>query len=198
MFNLPSIPDIDAIHPLVIHFPVALLLVAPVFIILGIVNRSRSRCFFVCGFILMFLGTIGSFVAIASGEAAAELVERTPEIKAVLEKHQNLAESTRTFFVVMVIINAIILLLPKFFKERMQHFWIRMMNFVYLVAYAIGCIMLTNTAHQGGNLVHGLGVRAMINFDQPNSKPVPQPKMQTDSTANRILGKDSLNKKSSQ
>lgn len=34
-----------------------------------------------------------TFVAVATGEAAGKLTERTPEIKAVLENHEELAET---------------------------------------------------------------------------------------------------------
>ena len=37
MLQFPAIPSWDALHPLIIHFPIALLLIAPIFIIVGAV-----------------------------------------------------------------------------------------------------------------------------------------------------------------
>ena len=95
MLTLPPLPSWEAIHPLVVHFPIAQLLVAPLFIVIGLLRRSdRSFQFMLVALILMALGTVGTFVATSSGEAAGELAENIPQAKAVLEHHQDLAETT--------------------------------------------------------------------------------------------------------
>jgi len=44
MFQFPPIPSWDAWHPMIIHFPIALLLIAPVFILLGaLLEPARGR-----------------------------------------------------------------------------------------------------------------------------------------------------------
>ncbi len=195
MFNIPPMQDLDALHPLVVHFPIALLLVAPFLILLGLLYKKKSRCFFIAGFVVMLLGTIASFVAVASGEAAGELVDKTPEIAKILEQHEDLAEMTRNFFLVITIVNALVLLLPIFFKEKLKTLWIVIIQIVFLIAYSFCCLMIANTAHLGGQLVHGLGVKAMMNFGEPaNGKPAQfeaptidstnqaAPPIQTDST----------------
>ena len=59
MQALPPIPSWTELHPLVIHFPIALLLVAPLFIIIGmIVNPQKGRPFLIAALILMLLGTV--------------------------------------------------------------------------------------------------------------------------------------------
>jgi len=35
MLHFPPIPNWDALHPLIIHFPIALLLIAPIFVVVG-------------------------------------------------------------------------------------------------------------------------------------------------------------------
>ena len=58
MQTLPPIPAWTELHPLVIHFPIALLLVAPLFIVAGIiVNPQKGRPFLVVALSLMVLGT---------------------------------------------------------------------------------------------------------------------------------------------
>ena len=59
MLTLPPIPSWQAIHPLVVHFPIALLLIAPVFILIGIALKPERRFpFLLVALILMALGTL--------------------------------------------------------------------------------------------------------------------------------------------
>jgi uncharacterized membrane protein len=113
-------------------------------------------------FILMGLGTVGTFVAASSGEAAAELAENIPQAKAVLEHHQDLAETTEIAFSALTLIFASILFVPRVFKGQPTRATSTLLPLVFLVFYATGTITLANTAHQGGRLVHELGVHAQM------------------------------------
>jgi hypothetical protein len=77
MFQLPPIPSWAGLHPLMIHFPIALLLVAPLFIVAGaILSPRKSRPAMMAALLLMVLGTVSIFVAVESGEAAGRIAER--------------------------------------------------------------------------------------------------------------------------
>ena len=163
MLTLPPLPGWEAIHPLVVHFPIALLLVAPLFILIGLLRRpDRSFQFMLVALILMTLGTVGTFVAASSGEAAGELAENIPQAKAVLEHHQELAETTEIAFSALTLIFASILFVPRVFKAQPTRATSTLLPLVFLVFYATGTITLANTAHQGGRLVHELGVHAQM------------------------------------
>ena len=72
MIQFPPIPSWDALHPLVIHFPIALLLVVPFLIVVGaLVPPERGRAILYVALALMIAGTLGTFLAVATGEAAA-------------------------------------------------------------------------------------------------------------------------------
>ncbi|MFA6241999.1 MAG: DUF2231 domain-containing protein, partial [Candidatus Hydrogenedentales bacterium] len=116
----PPIPSWDTLHPLIVHFPIALLLVAPLFVILSLAVRKYSRPFAVCALTLMILGTIGTIVAVSTGEAGAELADRTPGVDAALEQHEELAETTRTLFIVVTAIFALIVLAPLVVKKMLD------------------------------------------------------------------------------
>jgi uncharacterized membrane protein len=158
---LPPIPSWDGLHPLVVHFPIALLLVAPVFVILGLVFRKHWSGFAVTALVLMVLGTIGAFIAVATGEAGASLVERTEAISEVLEQHEDLAETTRTVFAVLTIIFAAILIVPVALRSALKPGVNIGLNAAFLVLYAFGALLLANAAHEGGRLVHEYGVQAL-------------------------------------
>jgi len=161
MQALPPIPSWTELHPLVIHFPIALLLVAPLFIIAGIIaNPQKGRPFLIAALILMLLGTAGAFIAIATGEAAGEVAARTPALSAILERHEDLAEMTRIAFSVLTLLFAAILFLPRILKREASGATARLLPLAFLVFYGAGAVILVNTAHNGGRLVHELGVHA--------------------------------------
>jgi uncharacterized membrane protein len=89
MIEFPPIPSWDAMHPLIVHFPVALLLVVPLFLVLGGVlefrEARRGRPYLMTALVLLVLGTVATFVAIETGEAAGKVTERTAALSAVLE-----------------------------------------------------------------------------------------------------------------
>src|SRR6516162_6312096 len=162
MQALPPIPNWTELHPLVIHFPIALLLVAPLFIIAGIVmNPSKGRPFLVAALSLMVLGTVGTTVAVLTGEAAAEVAHRTAAMSAVLERHQELAETTRDIFGLLSAIFASILFVPRFLR-RETITTARILPLAFLLFYGAGTVVLVNTAHNGGRLVHEFGVHSVL------------------------------------
>lgn len=158
---MPPLPSWDGLHPLVVHFPIALLLVAPIFVILGLVVPQLWKGFALAALALMALGTLGAFVAVATGEAGAGLVERTEAISKVLEQHEDLAETARTVFVVLTIIFAAIVLAPMALRSTLKPAVNAALNAAFLLLYAFGALLLANAAHEGGRLVHEYGVQAL-------------------------------------
>ncbi len=168
MIELPPIPTWDGLHPLIVHFPIALLLIAPVFIALGMVVRKSAAQFSTAALILMALGTISAYVAVETGEAAGELATRTPQVMQVLEHHQELADTTRTVFSILTVAFAAILLAPRFLNRTIGRVPALALHSFFLVLYLAGTLVLVNTAHNGGRLVHELGVRALMDSPAQN------------------------------
>ena len=174
MLLMPPIPSWDALHPLIIHFPIALLLVAPLFIIAALlVSAPRRQAFVISALALMILGTASVYVALSTGEAAGKLAERTPQLNAVLERHENLAERTRIIFTGLTVMLAGILTVPRLVKWEPRRAMSAMILVVFLVLYGGAAQLLINTAHHGGLLVHQFGVTAMVNA--PTTAPAIQP-----------------------
>jgi uncharacterized membrane protein len=158
---LPLWPGWDAVHPLVVHFPIALLMVAPVFVLLAVIAPKHAAGLGFSGFVLLLLGTTAAFVAVETGEATAEFALHTDAIKAVLDRHQASAELTRNAFTVLTALYGLVLILPRVSKRAAQQAFRTMSNLVMLILLAAGCLLVANTGHLGGRLVHELGVRAM-------------------------------------
>jgi uncharacterized membrane protein len=171
--EFPPIPSWDGLHPLIIHFPVAVLLVAPVLVVLGAVWKKHAFGLLMAALVLMVLGTAAAYVAVETGEAAAELADRSPEINPVLHHHQQLAERTRLVFTGLTVLFAAIVLVPAFLKKEVKRPLALAVVAAFLVLYAGGALLLANTAHNGGRLVHEFGVRAFIPHAQETPAQAP-------------------------
>lgn len=163
MIQLPPIPSWDGLHPLIIHFPIALLLVAPLLVLVGaLLKPEKGRPVLYVALALMIAGTLSIFLAAATGEAAGKLAERTPQIDAVLERHEELADATRAVFSGLTAIFAAIIFGPMALQKLSGRLVSTVLPLVFLLFYGVGVLLLTNTAHNGGRLVHEFGVRAMV------------------------------------
>ena len=163
MFQLPPIPSLNGLHPLIIHFPIALLLVAPLFVLIGaVLTPPRGRSWHAAALILMVLGTASVFIAVESGEAAGKLAERSPEINIVLERHSGLAERTSYAFAGLTIAFAGILGCGRLLRRDRSRLFATVLPLAFLVAYGGAALLLANTAHNGGLLVHQLGVKSIV------------------------------------
>lgn len=158
----PPIPSWDGLHPIIIHFPIALLLVVPLIILIGVFVPKSGRAFLISAFILMLIGTVATFIAVSTGDAAGELAEHMNNVESVLEEHEELAETTRSVFTALTIVFGVILFAPMLFKKELSRVISIPLNLAFLVFYGSGVVILMNTAHQGGRLVHELGVRAVM------------------------------------
>lgn len=163
MLHFPPIPSWDGLHPLIIHFPVALLLIAPIFVVVGAaLTPAKGRPYLIAAMVLLLLGTASIFIAVETGEAAGKLAERTPAMEKVLENHQSLAQATEAVFSVLSVIFVALITVPWFLKRVDTRLTTTILPLAFLVLYVAGTLLLVNTAHNGGRLVHEFGVRAMV------------------------------------
>ena len=161
MIQIPPIPDWSQLHPLVIHFPIALLLVAPLFVIVGAaLTPASGRPFLVSALITMVIGTVSLFVALETGDATAEALFQNSQIKQVLHEHEQLAETTCILFTVLTTVFGSLVALPKVLKHELSRPLNASLLAAFLILYGTGALFLANTAHQGGRLVHEFGVDA--------------------------------------
>lgn len=165
--TLPQLPAWDAIHPLVVHFPIALLLVAPVFIVLALAMPRRRAAMVAAGAVVAVIGTAGAFLAVATGEAAEDAVPMSAAADAVLERHEELAESARLVFSVLtgaLIAAAAALAL----RPGVRHRWAAIGLGAILIGWLPAGLLLASIGHEGGRLVHEFGVHASM------AEPTPQ------------------------
>lgn len=158
---LPPIPAWTSLHPLIVHMPIAFALVAPAIWLAYLIRPSRTE-FRQMTWFFTAIAAVGSYLAVASGEASAELVMRTDAISFLIEKHEGLAETTRALLSSsMVALTTLIAI--DFVQISIFEKWRKQINWLLKIAiFALLCSAAYSTAwtgHYGGLLVHKEGVR---------------------------------------
>ncbi len=159
---LPPLPEWDAMHPVLVHLPLGVLTVVPVFLAIAAFTFPRWKCFAAAALLLMALGSAGAIVAVASGEAAIEYADRTDITAPVLEEHEDLAEWTRTYFVALTLVYGVLLGVVSAVRPLAKRGVGIALHAAVLALSLVGVLLLVNTGHLGGRLVHQYGIRAMI------------------------------------
>lgn len=156
--------EIPYLHPLVVHFPLVLLLLgagtAALYLVLGRgVWRRASLALFL-------LGTVGAWAAEETGHDLAVAVEDEPVVEQIVDRHESAAEWT-------VLVSAFaafgftglsllsLLRRPKLLAEgeeapprpKREPLWGRVLAFLPAMAAAI---LVAWTAHLGGLMVWGI------------------------------------------
>lgn len=168
MVNLtpPPLPPWEGLHPLVVHFPIALLMIVPLLVLLGLLPRIGAGLR-AAALTVMILGTAAAYVAVETGEAAGRLADRSETVEQVLEEHEELAETTRTAVTVMTAVYAAGLAVPLVLRRTVRRGKPLpggvpiIATLVFAGLWFLVCLQLANTGHLGGRLVHELGVRAI-------------------------------------
>jgi uncharacterized membrane protein len=174
MPQFPPFPTWDSLHPMIIHFPIVLLLVSPLLLLISAaLPSSKSRPYMLVALLLLLLGTGSLFLAAASGKEAATLAERGGPVDAVLEFHEDLATQTEIVFSVLSVVLLGIVVLPRILRREETRLTTTLMPLSFLILYCVGILFVINTAHAGARLVHEFGVRAIIPAENSHSNASP-------------------------
>jgi uncharacterized membrane protein len=159
----PPAPPLEGMHVLVVHFPVALSVVAMLFVFLAMILPVRLRWCSFAALVLLALGTAGMFAAVATGEAARDAAEdASVEADYVLKQHEQLGELVRIVFLIVTVLYGLFVLLPSVVRKWTTASYLVPVQLVFLVVLLAANVLVANTAHLGGRLVHQYGVHAAI------------------------------------
>ena len=162
MLQLPLIPSWQGVHPLITHFPIVLLLLAPLFLVFAACTQADKRsAFLASALIVMVLGTCSMYVTYEAGKAAATVVERTVRIEAIVEHHQNLAGHARESFTLATVLFGLCLLICRVSHVRPSELT-AILPVGFVAFYGLGLFWLLNAAYNGERLVHEFGVRGGV------------------------------------
>lgn len=158
------------IHPIFVHFPIALLSIYTLMEILHLPIFRRQPWWFYTKAVLLFVGTAGGFAAQQTGELAEEGFRGTSTM-ALVELHSTYATATLWVFCVL----SALYLLEWLRRENM---WmnITVMHILYkiettlfrspilILAAIAGLLLVTITGALGGALVYGGDVDPVVSF----------------------------------
>jgi uncharacterized membrane protein len=150
----------ESVHPLLVHFPIGLLLTALGVDLLALTLR-RPALHRVALWNLA-LGTLGAAAAVWSGYQAAEIAKHTFEIHQVMELHRKLGLAT-------LVLGGVLVAWRLWKRDRLS-FRVRTMMLALMVAMAG---TLGYGAHLGGRLVYEFGVGG--SFGQSPQSKAPHP-----------------------
>lgn len=137
------------IHPMVIHFPIVLLIIAVLFDIFGLIIK-KIDWFGKSALILYLLGIISLIAAFLTGRSAADGLEIPTQVIPAVTDHADWAEITLWFFIIYTIIRLFVGLKFKLLKKAY-------LTPLVLISF-IGIYFLYQTADHGAKLVFGYGL----------------------------------------
>lgn len=91
------------IHPLIVHFPIGLLILYAGFEIVRVSWLVRQSWYFHIKAILAILGTLAAYAAIVTGGWFEESIPENAGISPVIEKHEMMASITATIFTIIAL-----------------------------------------------------------------------------------------------
>ena len=89
--NDKNLPWLDVIHPIVVHFVIAMALITVVFDLIGVITRRRNL--FEVSFWNLFVATVAIFVAIIFGQIEAGLATPYGASRDILNYHSTIGWS---------------------------------------------------------------------------------------------------------
>lgn len=144
MTELPEFLRTEVFHPLSVHFPIVLLLMAAVFKLIGL--WSFKITWDHGGRFLLFLGVIGIWISIYTGNLADGIVSRQLCDPTVLKEHENFAYTTAWIFTIGLLL-----------EIMMYYFDIiktRITKIILVLLLLIGSGTLAYVGHLGAELVY--------------------------------------------
>jgi uncharacterized membrane protein len=163
MLQFPPLPTWDSLHPLIIHFPIVLLFLSPLFILISAIpTPPKGEPYMITAMLILLLGTGSLIFAGITGHAASELAERGGAVDAVLQAHEDLASEAQIVFAGLSTILLGMYLVPLFLHRQQDRLFSTFVPLAFLALYAVGLLFLVNAAHAGGRLVHEFGIRALL------------------------------------
>jgi len=148
MEQLPDFWRTEIWHPLSVHFPLALLLLATLVSVIALFVKGKQWYF--NRNLLLLLGTIGAWVSVFTGTLADGVVARELCDPVMLEQHETFAYGVAWVF------SAALLLVATLNTGLLKQFK-RYVEIVIVVLMLTGAGLLTYTGHLGAQLVYQQG-----------------------------------------
>lgn len=165
------------IHPIFVHFPIALLTVYGFLELLRFRKLLNTPWFEYVKGAFVIIGVLTSSFALQTGELA-ERAYKGSEMQTLIEAHASWASFASIIFGILAMVYAIRLISKSSFQEKIVNsFFIHLWNFVVsitnslydsvwfmMIAAFIGIIAITITGGLGGAIVYGSDVDPIVSI----------------------------------
>jgi uncharacterized membrane protein len=149
---MQSVPDwAPNIHPMIVHFPLVLLILAVLFDLIGLFS-TKFEWIKKSSLLLYFLGTIAAIVAFLTGNTASDSIDIPSYAFSAVNDHADWAEITLLFFTIYTIIR---LGLAFGFKSKPLK---KIIITPFVLTGLLGIYFLYQTGDHGARLVFGYGL----------------------------------------
>lgn len=147
-------PDLTFLHPMVVHFPIALLIVG-FFIDLGGILLKKDYLS-KAGLLMILAGALGAVAAYFSGTSAGEGLAEGGALKQALEAHENAAELSLWLVIAGALLRGGFVLAKRYTGA---------LRWIPAAVLLAAVLSVARTGHLGGQLVfkHAAGVQ--LTFD---------------------------------
>lgn len=146
------------LHPVVVHFSIALMLASVLFDLVGLSFQPSS--FHRGAVLLLVLGVICSIGSGLSGDLAAGRLSPADQSLSVVGAHQKYGTATVWFSVLLLLLRMFLIATRRFAG---------ILRGLYLVLGLVTALLLSVTGYFGGSLVfeHGIGVKQKVVSPSP-------------------------------
>jgi len=137
-------------HPLIVHAPVVLLILSPLFEVVG--RLTDLEWWRKAGLVLLVLGVLGAGAAVLSGGPAGDAAEQRSVPEAAVDAHERLADLTLYLASLALVLYVL---------ARLQIRGRKALTALALVVQLAAAVSVGITGYRGGMLVyaHGAAVR---------------------------------------
>ena len=147
--------DTQHLHPMIVHFPIALLIIG---LLADAIGLFLKKDFFTkAGFYLLILGTLGVIAAYFSGNLAGEGVTEAGSLKQALETHEDAAELSVWLMAAAALVRITFVIIKRYSG---------ILKWTAFALFLIGVLSIARTGYYGGELVykHAAGVQLNLGF----------------------------------
>lgn len=163
------------IHPVFVHFPIALMTFYAICELLRFKKLTNTTYWFYVKAVLVIAGTLSAFLALNTGELAEHLADRG--LRPLIETHSAFASASTWIFGIISLLYLISWisrseLNQKILNSKIGSIWNKKVYwankiinswFIILLAF-VGLCMITITGALGGAIVYGPNVDPIVSF----------------------------------
>lgn len=148
--------DLTHLHPMIVHFPIALLIIGFLTDLTGLFIKREFLT--QTGFYLLILGALGTIAALLSGEQAGEGIVEAGALKQAIEMHEEAAELAVWLVGIAAVVRILLVILKKYTGA---------FKIAALVLFMVGVGAVARTGYYGGKLVYEHAAGVQFNLGLP-------------------------------